>query len=75
VHPDLLGALARQHHADLLGRHNPQAAPECFTSTRPQTARRAFRRVRHFVGGVLIATGQRLLPTTSSVADLSDVGP
>jgi hypothetical protein len=71
VHPDLLGALARQHHADLLGRHG--VGPPRLTSTRPPPVRRPIRRVRHSLGLILVATGQRLLRTTSTIVDLSDV--
>jgi hypothetical protein len=71
VHPDLLAALARQHHADLLGRRG--AGAERPANTRPPPVRRPIRRVRRSFGLILVATGQRLLRTTSTIADLSDV--
>jgi hypothetical protein len=72
MHPDLLCALARQHHADLLERRSGPH-PEGFTSTHPPPERRLMDRVRHSLGVVFVAAGQRLLQTTSATTDLSDV--
>jgi hypothetical protein len=73
VHPDLIGALARQHHADLLRRGRAESVPARFTRTHPPPVRGAIRVVRRGLGAIMVATGQRLLQTTSNVADLTEV--
>jgi hypothetical protein len=75
VHPDLLGALARQHQADLLDRARTPPVSGGPPSAHPFRVRRPIRRVRYSLGVVLVAAGQRLLRTRSTVADLSEVRP
>jgi hypothetical protein len=69
VHPELIQALAREHHADLIRprRARPDGQPPVGRTVRVDGPTR---RVRNSLGLALIMVGQRLQRGTSATVEL-----
>jgi hypothetical protein len=74
VHPELIQALAREHHADLIrprrARRRPDGQPPIGRTVRENGPTR---RARSSLGLALIVVGQRLLRDTSATVELPNV--
>jgi hypothetical protein len=66
MHPELLRALARARHADLLNEHPTRERPRVRLGHRS----RRFRRSRQRVGSLLIWTGARLIGDQRTALEL-----
>jgi len=67
MHPDLLRALARARHNDLLDTHPPRGQPK----VRHTGHRSLFSRSRHRLGSLLILAGARLTGDQRAALDLA----
>ena len=70
MHPDLIRALARERHAELLRARQFRDTNSGLSSPRPTGASRSMRRVRRSMGSALVHAGMRLIPEKVTV-DLS----
>ena len=70
MHPDLIRALARERHAELLRARQFRDTNPAFSTPRPPGASRPMHRVRRSMGSALVHAGMRLIPETVTV-DLS----
>lgn len=67
MHPELLRALARARHTDLLNEHPTQGWP----TVRPGHQSPLFRRSRQRVGSLLISAGARLIGEQRATLELA----
>jgi hypothetical protein len=67
MHPDLLRALARARHNDLLDTHPSRGQPKVRLSGPPPL----FSRARHRLGALLIRAGARLTGDQRAALDLA----
>jgi hypothetical protein len=73
VHPELIQALAREHHADLIRPRRARGPDGQHTIGRTVRADSPTRRARSSLGLALIVVGQRLLRDTSATVELPNV--
>jgi hypothetical protein len=73
VHPELIQALAREHHADLIRPRRARRPDGQQPVGRTVRGNGPTRRARSSVGLALIVVGQRLLRGTSAPVELPNV--
>jgi hypothetical protein len=73
VHPKLIQALAREHHADLIRSHRARRPDGPRPVRRTVRANSPARRARNWLGQALIMVGQRLVRGTSATVELPNV--
>jgi len=72
VHPDLLHALGKERHAELLRQHEFRHDEGQSPLRLRATGTRPVQRVRRSVGTVLVLAGMRVLGRASDPLDLSE---
>jgi hypothetical protein len=70
MHPEMLRALARARHEDLLNRHRTRSQPK----VQPGTQLRLFARTRRGVGSLLIGAGARVLGEERAALQVTHAG-